>query len=328
MKSRKINKNRIFLLVLVFVIAALIGSLSSLIVPEGYARIQHTAYAKTLSVNAIKKKLKSTAPKTVATKRDGDKAYIEINGNKPYFKTSWLTKRSFEYYSPLDKLGRCGTTFACIGKDLMPTEERDSIGMVKPTGWHTIKYDRSIISDLYLYNRCHLIGYQLTGENANTKNLITGTRFLNVSGMLPFEDKVADAVKYKKVHVLYRVTPIYTGKNLVADGVLMEAMSCEDKGKTLQFCVFCPNIQPGIVIDYSNGDSKLEDSGTKDNNKTDNSNSSGNSEKYILNTNTHRFHYPSCGSVNDMAAHNKKESTESRDEIIAKGYVPCGRCKP
>lgn len=267
MRRGRTGRLRVVILALLFVMAAIVGSVSSLIVPDGYGRTKITANANTLSVKKIKKKLKSTAPKTISVKREGDKAYIVVNKNKPYFKTGWLTKKSFEYYSPLDKLGRCGTTFACIGKDLMPTEERGAIGSVRPSGWHTVKYDRSIISDLYLYNRCHLIGYQLSGENANTKNLITGTRFLNVCGMLPFEDKVADAVKNKKVHVLYRVTPIYTGNNLVADGVLMEAMSCEDKGKTLTFCVFCPNIQPGIIIDYSTGDSKLDKEAETGNNE-------------------------------------------------------------
>ena len=319
------------LIILILLAIAIITGAGSATYTFSTHPVVASAKSKILSVKKIKKKLKSTAPKSVATKNNADKPYQTLNNNKPYFKKNWLATKSFEYYSELDKLGRCGTTFACVGKDIMPTEERGSIGAVRPSGWQTVKYDRSVISDLYLYNRCHLLGYQLTGENANTKNLITGTRYLNVSGMLPFEEAVADAVKYKGVHVLYRVTPIFTGNNLVADGVVMEAMSCEDAGKTLMFCVFCPNIQPGIIIDYSNGDSKLDDKTSSNNSSGDNSssNNSGAQETtYILNTNTHKFHYPYCSSVSDMADHNKKESTSTRDEIIAQGYSPCGRCNP
>ena len=185
-------------------------------------------------------------------------SYIEIHDNKPFFTEEVMTTNSFEKYAPLDLLGRCGTAFANIGKDIMPTEERGPIGMVKPSGWHTVKYPE-IIEDLYLYNRCHLIGYQLSGENANEKNLITGTRYMNVEGMLPFENQVAQYVKDTGNHVLYRVTPRFTGNNLVADGVLMEAYSVEDSGEGLQFCVFVYNVQPGIEIDYATGKSKVRD---------------------------------------------------------------------
>lgn len=184
--------------------------------------------------------------------------YVEIHDNKPFFTEEDMTTNSFEKYASLDLLGRCGTAFANIGKDIMPTEERGPIGMVKPSGWHTVKYP-DIIDDLYLYNRCHLIGYQLSGENANEKNLITGTRYMNVEGMLPFENKVADYVEDTGNHVLYRVTPRFTGNNLVADGVLMEAYSVEDSGEGLQFCVFVYNVQPGIEIDYATGKSKVRD---------------------------------------------------------------------
>lgn len=184
--------------------------------------------------------------------------YVEIHDNKPFFTEEDMTTNSFENYAPLDLLGRCGTAFANIGKDIMPTEERGPIGMVKPSGWHTVKYP-DVIEDLYLYNRCHLIGYQLSGENANEKNLITGTRYMNVEGMLPFENKVADYVEDTGNHVLYRVTPRFTGNNLVADGVLMEAYSVEDSGEGLQFCVFVYNVQPGIEIDYATGKSKVRD---------------------------------------------------------------------
>ena len=181
--------------------------------------------------------------------------YTEINGNIPFFTKEDITTESFEYYSDLDSLGRCGVTFANISKVIMPTEERGPIGMVKPSGWHTVKYP-DIIEDLYLYNRCHLIGYQLSGENANERNLITGTRYMNVQGMLPFENQVADYVKDTGNHVLYRVTPRFTDKNLVADGVLMEAYSVEDEGAGISFCVFVYNVQPGIEIDYATGESK------------------------------------------------------------------------
>jgi DNA-entry nuclease len=186
--------------------------------------------------------------------------YVEINNNKPSFKSSEKkNKKAFEKYSDLDELGRCGVAYANICKKIMPTEERGSIGMVKPSGWQTVKY-MGLVDGNYLYNRCHLIGYQLAGENANEKNLITGTRYLNVEGMLPFENEIADYIdKYPKRHVLYRVTPIFEGENLVASGVQMEAYSVEDKGKGVCFNVYCYNVQPEIVIDYSDGTSKLAD---------------------------------------------------------------------
>ncbi len=181
--------------------------------------------------------------------------YATVRGNQPGFTDSDLATGSFERYSELDSLKRCGVAFANIGKDLMPTGKRESIGQVKPSGWHTVKYDN--IDGKYLYNRCHLIGYQLTAENANNKNLITGTRYMNES-MIPFEDKVADYVKKTGNHVLYRVTPIFQGNDLVVRGVQMEALSVEDRGKSIRFHVFCYNVQPGIDIDYSTGESKLK----------------------------------------------------------------------
>ena len=181
--------------------------------------------------------------------------FVEVNGNVPYFKEKEYTTEPFETYSELDSLGRCGVAYANIGKDLMPTEERGEIGMIKPSGWHTVKYPE-VIEDLFLYNRCHLIGYQLSGENANVQNLITGTRYMNVEGMLPFENEVAGYVRATGNHVLYRVTPVFTGDNLVAEGVMMEAYSVEDEGKGVQFCVFVYNVQPGIQINYATGESK------------------------------------------------------------------------
>lgn len=182
--------------------------------------------------------------------------YVEINSNVPYFNEEDLTTKSFEKYSELDELGRCQEAYANIGQDIMPTEKRQSIGSVKPSGWQIKKY--SFIDGKYLYNRCHLIGYQLSGENANKKNLITGTRYMNVEGMLPFENMVADYVKETNNHVLYRVTPIFEGDNLIASGVLMEAMSVEDNGQDISFNVFVYNVQPGVEINYETGDSHLK----------------------------------------------------------------------
>lgn len=270
------------------------------------------------------------------------KAYTSVNGNVPYFTAAELTTTSFETYSDLDTLGRCGVTYACIGQDLMPTKERGSIGMVKPTGWHTVRYD-DLVDGKYLYNRCHLIGYQLTGENANTQNLITGTRYLNIEGMLPFENMVADYIQETNNHVLYRVTPIFEGNNLLANGVLMEGYSEEDKGAGVSYCVFAYNVQPGIEIDYATGESKLADGAQQEEQKTATvtptpspepekqepvTGSEASQADYILNTNTKKFHYPTCSSVNDMKEKNKQEFFGTRDETIALGYSPCGRCKP
>ena len=182
--------------------------------------------------------------------------YIIVNDNKPDFYDSLKTEKSFEKYSDLDSLGRFGSAMANIGYDLMPTEKRGYIGQVKPSGWHLVRYD-DLIDGKYLYNRCHLIGYQLTGENANPKNLITCTRYMNTVGMLEFENKVAKYIKETNNHVLYRVTPIFENDNLLATGVEMEAYSVEDEGKWIEFNVFVYNVQDGIDIDYTNGDSKL-----------------------------------------------------------------------
>lgn len=186
-----------------------------------------------------------------------DKPYVTINNNVPFFSENEITEYTvsgFEQYAPLDNLGRCGETIAYVGKETMPTEKRGDIGMVKPSGWNNKSYD--FVDGQWVYNRCHLIGWQLTAENANERNLITGTRYMNVEGMLPFENTVADYVKETKNHVLYRVTPIFEDKNLVADGVLMEAYSYEDGGDGVHYCVFCYNVQPGVKIDYATGKNK------------------------------------------------------------------------
>lgn len=184
-------------------------------------------------------------------------ACVEVNENIPCFEEDELSEDSYEYYSELDYLGRCGVCVASIGQDIMPTQERGEIGGIRPSGWHTVKYP-GIIDGNYLYNRCHLIGYQLTGENDNTRNLITGTRYMNTEGMLPFENMVADYVMETGNHVMYRVTPVFEGENLISDGVLIEAKSVEDNGAGILFNVFCYNVQPGIIINYENGDSTAD----------------------------------------------------------------------
>lgn len=253
--------------------------------------------------------------------------YVAINNNVPDFTDADLTTSSFEEYSNLDSLGRCGVAYACIGTDLMPTEDRGSIGQVKPSGWHTVKYD--CVDGKYLYNRCHLIGYQLTAENANENNLITGTRYLNVDGMLPFENMVADYIKETGNHVLYRVTPIFEENNLVASGVHMEAKSVEDNGEGILFNVYCYNAQPGVGIDYGTGESWLDSgSGAETPSSSPSSSVESGEVTYILNTNSHKFHDPSCSSVDQMNDSNKEEFTGTRDEVIAMGYEPCGRCNP
>lgn len=279
-------------------------------------------------------------------------AYISINNNTPYFSTEAFPDAGEEYYATLDSLGRCVVAYATTGKETMPTAERGSIGMVKPTGWHTVKYD--CVDGKYLYNRCHLIGYQLTAENANTSNLITGTRYLNIQGMLPFENMTADYIKETGNHVAYRVTPVFDGDNLVASGVVMEGYSIEDAGKGVCFCVFAYNVQPGVIIDYATGDSELaqqstNQSGTQTTGSSSDVKTPSKSEKtqpdnmseitqsqpsneseqtYILNINTKKFHYPHCSSVGQMKESNKQEYTGSRDSIISQGYVPCKKCNP
>ena len=292
------------------------------------------------------------------------KAYVAINDNVPFFTEEELSSASYETYGELDPLGRCTVCVASVGQDLMPAEERGNIGMVKPTGWHTVKYD--FVDGKYLYNRCHLIGYQLTGENANEKNLITGTRYLNIEGMLPFENMVADYVKETDQHVMYRVTPVFEGDNLLAAGVLMEGKSVEDNGEGVLFCVFAYNVQPGVSIDYATGESSAdgtivndtsvqeetqqpadnvqqeetqqpadnnvqqkETQQPADTNVTQQETSqSAETQTYVLNTNTHKFHKPGCYSVEKIKPENYAEFTGTREEAIAYGYDPCKNCNP
>lgn len=256
--------------------------------------------------------------------RFSGEAYVTLNKNIPGFTSEEKESReAFESYSDLDELGRCQTACANICPEIMPTEERGAIGQIKPSGWHLVKYD--IVEGKYLYNRCHLIAYQLAGENANEKNLITGTRYFNVSGMLPFENKVADYVKETGNHVLYRITPVYQGDNLLAAGVQMEAYSLEDDGAGVCYNVFIYNCQPGISIDYATGESRLMED---DELAVPASETAGTEGEYVLNTNTKKFHLPSCSSVDEMKEKNKKRAVCSREELICGGYAPCKRCNP
>lgn len=240
--------------------------------------------------------------------------WVVINNNQPFFSDKTTTKQ-FETYTGLDQKGRCGVAFANVSRDTMPLEERGPIGTVKPSGWQSVKYD--FIDGRYLYNRCHLIGFQLTGENANPCNLITGTRSLNVDGMLPFENQVADYVRETGNHVLYRATPLFQGDDLVARGVELEAWSVEDQGAGICFHVWCWNVQEGVTIDYATGESvltaELEDSKRS---------------SYILNTAQKRFHRPECSSVKGIEEAHKQRVRATREELIEQGYTACGRCKP
>lgn len=274
-------------------------------------------------------------------------AYVELNDNNPLFTDEEKkSTTAFEEYSDLDKLGRCGVAFANICPELMPTEERGEIGSVKPSGWHTVKYPE-IIEDNYLFNRSHLIAYSLAGENANEKNLITGTRYLNQETMQIFELRVLDYVRDSGNHVLYRVTPVFEADNLLASGVQMEAWSVEDSGKGICFNVFCYNVQPGIDIDYATGESKVAEEASSESKVAEDTNVQAATESttetsvesssssfdfanqertYILNTNTKKVHLPDCRSVKDMADHNKEERVGTLNDIKNKGYTPCKRC--
>jgi DNA-entry nuclease len=245
--------------------------------------------------------------------------YVAINDNQPSFTEADYTTEAFEEYAELDYLGRCGVTYACVGVEIMPTEKRGDIGMVKPTGWVTSKYD--FVDGRYLYNRCHLIGFQLTGENANRGNLITGTRYMNTEGMLPFENMIADYVKETENHVLYRVTPIFEGENLVANGVQMEAWSVEDDGDGICFNVYCYNVQPGVVIDYATGQNWLDEETEESNIEFDKK------VEYVLNTSSKKIHSPECSGAKNMSEKNKQTvKGDKLQSYINNGYVLCGSC--
>ncbi len=249
--------------------------------------------------------------------------YVEIDGNEPNFSKDEITTQSFESYSELDGLGRCGTACACVGVDIMPSEERGSIGMIKPSGWHTVRYD-DLVDGKYLYNRCHLIAFQLAGENANERNLITGTRYMNVTGMLPFEEETGDYVRDTGNHVMYRVTPYFEGQDLVAKGVFMEAYSVEDEGEGVSFNIFVYNVQPGVEIDYATGESwrsgSAESGAKPDTGETDDAEA-----QYIGNKNSRKFHRPSCSN---LPADKNRVIFETRQEASDAGYTPCDNCNP
>lgn len=276
--------------------------------------------------------------------------YVYVNDGEPTFTDEQrAAEPGHEHYGELDELGRCTTAFAMVGPETQPTEKRGSIGEVRPSGWQMAKYD--FVEGKYLFNRCHLLGYQLTGENANPQNLITGTRYLNIQGMLPFENAVADYVDATGNHVLMAATPIFEGSELVARGVHMMAESVEDGGEGVAFNVFCYNVQPGVVIDYGTGESMLEEDATplpdvsgaesapdtasegagageaSEKGATGSAEGKGTTE-YVLNTNSKKFHLPSCSSVDQMSPKNREDVEDTRENLIAKGYDPCKRCNP
>lgn len=250
--------------------------------------------------------------------------YVVVHGNVPYFTPEEYTTEAFEVYAEQDALRRCGVAYANLGQELMPTEEREGIGHIYPSGWKPAQYD--CVPGGHLYNRCHLIGFQLAGENDNNRNLITGTRYLNIEGMLPFEDMVADYVKETNHHVLYRVTPFYEGDNLVASGLLMEGWSVEDAGEGICFCVYAYNNQPGVEIDYATGESRLAE--TAEAPETGGSTEAVVEGVYVLNTGSHKFHLPECKHAKEVKPENRKEYTGSREDLLEQGYAPCKTCKP
>lgn len=245
-------------------------------------------------------------------------AFVVLNNNQPDFTAEDMKTDAYEHYSELDHLGRCGYTIACISRELMPTEDRESISHIKPSGWNQAQYD--VVDGGNLYNRCHLIAFQLTGENDNERNLITGTRYMNTEGMLPFENMVADYIKETNNHVLYRVTPIFNGNDLVATGVQLEAKSVEDDGEGICFNVFVYNCQPEITINYADGSSYME-TGNQTVDETD-------EQDFLLNTSSKKFHKKDCSQGKAISDKNKKEYMGSRQSLIDEGYEPAGCCKP
>ena len=304
--------------------------------------------------------------------------YAEVDGSVPQFAGQGITSvraaqdyvaaavadpssgsTEWEAYSQLDALGRCGVAAACVGRETMPAagEEREPIGMVRPSGWQFDKYD--FVENGYLYNRCHLLGWQLTAENANECNLITGTRFFNAQGMLPFEEEIARYVRSTGNHVLYCVTPVFKGSDAVCRGVQMEALSVEDGGAGVSFNVFCYNVQPGVGIDYATGENWLDENGTATWNQgreasgapdaqggaspdasaadaqgsgvsqdSGVSQALGEEREYVLNTSSRKFHLPTCDSVSTIKEKNRTYVTSTREELVAEGYTPCKACIP
>lgn len=253
--------------------------------------------------------------------------YVELNENKPFFRSEEIVSAYYESYSGLDDLGRVQVAIACLSKETMPTEDekRQPIGSVRPAGWQVANYS-GIISGNYLYNRCHLIGWQLSAENANPFNLTTGTRYLNVDGMLPFENRVDDYIDRTEHHVMYRVTPVFIGDELVCRGLIIEAQSVEDKDCV--FNVYCYNVQPGIEIDYLTGDSKLatEEVAGADGTVTIPDNEV--EKEYVINVRTKKVHRPTCGSVADIENNNIRGYKGKLSDLLKEGYTTCGKCKP
>ena len=331
---KKIKENRIkrYLASLILMMAVMLGACNG---SDAYAKQQEKLAAQELATVQGTNEASLGSGELKYTR----KAFEYVNNNVPAFSDAEFTTEAFENYSEMDKLGRCGVAYANICTELMPTEEREGIGMIKPSGWQTVKY-QGLVEGNYLYNRCHLIGFQLAGENANERNLITGTRYMNVDGMLPFENQVADFVKNTGYHVLYRVTPVFDGNELVARGVQMEAKSVEEKGAGLSFNVFVYNVQPGVIIDYSNGNSRLDENydpikaeqETKVNetalNETSSDLESSTDVRYVLNVNSNKFHYPSCKSIKRMKKENRVDTSLSREILIERGFSPCGSCNP
>lgn len=251
-------------------------------------------------------------------------AVIDVNNNQPSFSESEMLTTGYENYGNLDMLGRATGAIACIGKETMPTSDREDISDVYPTGWVQNKYD--FVDGGYLYNRCHLIGFQLTGENANERNLITGTRYMNTSSMLPFENKIADYVETTGRHVMYRVTPVYDGENLLAKGVLIEAKSVEDNGAGICFNKFCYNIEPGVDINYATGENWANGQTTAQELSGQTSVDSGYVSNYVLNVNSKKIHLPGCSSVSNMNPGNKQEVNDTLSNLEAQGYTKCKLC--
>ena len=266
------------------------------------------------------------------------KPYYVINGNQPFFTDDDKITEPFEDYSSFDYLGRCGVAYANICKELMPGDEREDISSVTPSGWkykgksNNNEYDTSLVDGGRIYNRCHLIGFQLAGENANEKNLVTGTRYMNVTGMLPFENMIDDYVEETDNHVLYRVTPVYYDEELVCRGVILEGWSVEDNGAGICFNVYCYNVQPGIEIDYATGQNwRASEAPSYDTDYEEPSYNDYHSDAemtYVLNTSSKKFHYEHCDSVTKMSEKNKEVVTATRDQLVNQGYVACGACNP
>ncbi len=275
--------------------------------------------------------------------------YVEINNNVPFFEEEEWTTKSFQEYFDLDELGRVSQAYACLGTDLMPDLKRQDISSVKPTGFINQRY--SFLKDGMLYNRCHLIAFMLAGQNANPKNLMTGTRYLNIEGMLPFEDLVHDYIEETGNHVMYRVTPVFEGDDLVARGVIMEGYSVEDQGQGIEFCVYCYNVQPGVAINYTTGENQVDTSMSEDeilafyeaprSTKQPNANNTSRTSQtslevsddevvqtYIINTNSKKFHLPQCSGAQTMNEKNRLEVQNSKAQLLKEGYISCQICMP